>query len=279
MRSFFLFLIRNHVFFIFLLLELAALWLVFSNNRYQKSAFIHSANVVTGDVLNTYGDLTRYFYLKQENDSLLAENARLLAMMPDATMVDSAGSVAVLDSSGTMLYSYQPAQVINNTYTFPNNYITINKGSNHGIEKDMGVITSSGIVGIVKEVSPDFSVIISVLHGSFHTRVAVQKNNEQGRLVWDGKDSRVVKVVDVSEPGKLEVGDSIVTTRFSMAFPDGYPVGVLDSYGKVTGSNFYTLKVRLSTDFSRLRYVYVIDYLLKEQQMELELNNNSNVGN
>ncbi|HCK21804.1 MAG TPA: rod shape-determining protein MreC, partial [Bacteroidetes bacterium] len=142
-----------------------------------------------------------------------------------------------------------------------------------------GVITSSGIVGIVKEVSPDFSVIISVLHGSFHTRVAVQKNDEQGRLVWDGKDSRIVKIIDVSEPGKLEQGDSIVTTRFSMAFPDGYPVGVLESYGKETGSNFYTLKVRLSTDFSRLRYVYVVDYLLKDQQMELELNNNSNVGN
>ena len=84
---------------------------------------------------------------------------------------------------------------------------------------------SNGLVGIVKDVSPHFSVVLSVLHSHFHTRVAVKKNNVQGRLVWNGEDPTVVKIVDVSEPGHLEPGDTIVTTGYSAAF---HPVILLE---------------------------------------------------
>lgn len=278
MRSFLLFLIKNHVFFIFMMLELAALYLIVTNNRYQQTFFVNSANAVTGDVLNTYDNLTSYFYLREVNDSLMQENAQLKARLFTAND-DSVSSIMVVDTANQPLYSYVPATVINNTFALPNNYLTINKGSLNGIEKDMGVVTSSGIVGIVKEVSPRFSVVLSVLHGSFHTRVAVQRNNEQGRMVWDSKDPTMVKVVDVSEPGVLYPGDSIVTTSYSMAFPPGYPVGTLESYGKTTGSNFYTLNVKLATDFSSIQYVYVIDYLYKEEQGDLESENMTNASN
>ncbi|HAE34988.1 MAG: rod shape-determining protein MreC [Chitinophagales bacterium] len=270
MRSFIQFLLRYHVFFLFLLLELISLWFLFSNNAYQRTFFVHSANRMTGNVLNTYGNLTKFFYLSEVNDSLLAENALLREAMMQQATADSGGRISMLDEHGEMLYSCMPAKVINNTFTLPNNYITLDKGSEDGIVKDMGVITSNGLVGIVKDVSPHFSVVLSVLHSHFHTRVAVKKNNVQGRLVWNGEDPTVVKIVDVSEPGHLEPGDTIVTTGYSAAFPPGYPVGVLKSYGKETGSNFYTLEVELTTAFSRLHYVYVVDYLLKEEQTNLE---------
>jgi rod shape-determining protein MreC len=270
MRSFFLFLIKNHVFFLFLLLELTALWFVFSNNAFQKTAFVHSANNLTGNVLNTYGNMTRYFFLREVNDSLMAENAMLRQQILSESLIDSSGEISVRDSSGILVYTCLPAQVINNTYTMPNNYVTINKGSEDGIERDMGVITSSGIVGIVKEVSAHYAVVLSVLHGSFHTRVAIRKNNEQGRLVWKFGDPTMVQVVDVSEPGTLHPGDTIVTTGYSAAFPPNYIVGELVDYGKETGSNFYTLNVRLSTEFSRLRFVYVVNYLYKNEVKDLE---------
>lgn len=275
MRSFFQFLIRQHVFFIFLLLEIISLWIVFNNNAYQKTFAINSANRFTGNILNTYGDLTKYFYLREVNDSLLAENAMLKQMMMKEGEMDSSGRIQVADADGVILYSATPAMVVNNTYTMPNNYITINKGSNDGIEKDMGVITSNGLVGIVKEVSPHYAVIISVLHSNFHTRVAVKKNKEEGRLEWKYGDPEMVQVIDVSEPGKLNPGDTIVTTGYSLAFPANYPVGVLVDYGKESGSNFYTLNVRLTTKFSRLRYVYVVDYLRKDERNQLE-NNSTN---
>jgi rod shape-determining protein MreC len=278
MRSFFLFLIRYHVFFIFLLLEGLALFLVIRNNRYQQTFFVHSANRLTGDVLNSYNNFTSYFDLREVNDSLLVENARLRAMHSIPSPNDTS-FVYQSDSSGLPLYTFIPATVINNSHTMPNNHITLNKGSRDGIRKDMGVVTSNGIVGIVKDVSEDFAVVLSVLHGSFHTRVAVKRNNEQGRLIWDGYDPTLVTMVDVSEPGELFEGDTIVTTSYSMAFPPGYPVGTLAEYGKAEGSNFYTITVKLTNDFSRLQYVYVVDYRKREEQTELEDQNFNHAGN
>ncbi|MFN3939663.1 MAG: rod shape-determining protein MreC, partial [Chitinophagales bacterium] len=147
-------------------------------------------------------------------------------------MADTTSEVKVNDSMGALLYSYIPAIVINNSYTEPNNYMTLNKGALHGIKKDMGVITANGIVGIVKSVSPNYSVVLSVLHGDYSTRVAVKRNNAQGRLQWVYGNPKMARVVDVSEPGMLYEGDTIVTTEFSMAYPPGHPVAILKSYGR-----------------------------------------------
>lgn len=278
MRNFLQFLLRNHILILFILFELTSFWLVFSNNIYHNTYFINTANNISGDVLNTYGNLTNYFYLKQVNDSLMHENIALREQLDAYTFQDSTTTIPVNDSTGKLLYTYIPAMVINNNFTNPNNYITLNKGAKDGIAKDMGVITSNGIVGIVKSVSENYSLVLSVLHGDYSTRVAVKRNNAQGRLQWIYGDPNLATIVDVSEPGLLYEGDSIVTTEFSMAYPPGHPVGILKSFGREEGSVFYTLNIQLSTNFSTLKYVYVINFLRKEERETLE-NQATDAGN
>ncbi|MBP8755344.1 MAG: hypothetical protein KBH39_14040, partial [Chitinophagales bacterium] len=145
MRNFLQFLFRNHVLILFIILEVSSFWLIFSNNLYHNTYFINTANSVSGDVLNTYGNLTNYFYLKQVNDSLMLENISLREQLDLKTIQDSTQIISVNDSTGELLYSYIPALVINNSFTEPNNYITLNKGAKDGIKKDMGVITSNGV--------------------------------------------------------------------------------------------------------------------------------------
>lgn len=53
-------------------------------------------------------------------------------------------------------YRVIASQVIKNSYSLPRNYITIKKGSAHGIKPDMGVISANGILGIVENTSKKF---------------------------------------------------------------------------------------------------------------------------
>ena len=275
MRSFFLFIIRNCAVFLFLLLEFISLYFVFTYNDFHKTYFINSANQVTGNVLNTYGNFEAYFDLKQVNDSLVNENARLRKSLKESLDLDTAHMFTVSDSTGRQLFTYIPAMVIGNSFTEPNNYITLDKGSDDGIRVDMGVITSNGIVGIVVKVSPHFSVVMSVLHSEFTSNVAIRKNNAQGRLRWDGKYAGTANVVDVAEPGTLQKGDTIVTSTNSKIFPANQMVGTIESYGKNPGSNYYNLQIHLSTGFSSLKYVYVVNINRKSERdaIENEVNN------
>lgn len=269
MRSFLLFIIRHNAIFLFALLEIIALYFVFTYNNFHNTYFINSANGITGNVLNTYGNFEEYFSLKEVNDSLMLENALLRQKLLNEALPDS-NSVIVKDSIGQPLYSYIPAEVIGNSFTEPNNYITLNKGSSDGIRENMGVITSSGIVGRVVKVSPNFSVVMSVLHSQFVSRVAVQKNNAQGRLTWEGKSPTHISVIQVSEPGTIVKGDTVITTKISPMFPPDILVGTIESFGKDAGSNYFTLNVRLSTKFSSLQFVYVVNDLLQKERIDLE---------
>ncbi len=270
MRSFFLFIIRHYAVFLFLLLELISFYFVFTYNNFHRTFFVNSANRVTGNVLNTYGNFEAYFDLREVNDSLETENARLRESLAESNKIDTSYTHLVADSLGKKLYSYIPAVVIGNSFTEPNNYITLNKGSAHGIHENMGVITSSGIVGRVVKVSENFSVVMSVLHTQFVSRVAVKNSNAQGRLVWDGKFPTLASVIQVSEPGQLQKGDSIITSVVSPMFPPNLMVGTLEDYGKDPGSNYYKLNIRLSTRFSALKYVYVVNEIMKDERESVE---------
>ncbi len=259
MRSFIQFIFRYYAVILFILLEGISFYFVFTYNQFHHTFFVNSANNVSGNVLNTYGNFKTYFSLDKVNDSLITENARLRSMLDESYLIDTSHASIMRDSLGRQIYAYIAAEVISNSYTEINNYITIDRGSNHGVEKNMGVISSSGIAGQVIKVSPNFSVVMSVLHSRFKASVAVNRNNTQGRLLWDINDPARVHMVEVSEQGFPKVGDTIVTTRSSEIFPPGIIVGMIESFGKEAGTNYYTLDIKLSTDFSSLQYVYVVE--------------------
>ena len=265
MRSFIQFILRNYAIILFILLEGVSFFLIFSYNKFHQTFFINSANAITGNVNSTYGNFKNYFSLAEANDSLVNENARLRSMLEGSYVIDTTRAYIMKDSLGKQLYSYIPAVVISNSFTETNNYITLDRGSNHGITKNMGVITSSGIAGNVIKVSPNFSVVMSVLHSRFKASVAIKRNNTQGRLLWDIKDPSRIHMVEVSEQGFPSIGDTVVTTRASEIFPPGIMVGTIVDFGKEAGNNYYTLDIKLSTDFSSLQYVYVVNDLMRPE--------------
>ena len=175
MRNFFDFLIRQYFFFLFLILEIISFILIVQNNYYQRSGFINSTNQISSKILSSINDISQYFSLKDANRKLSEENARLLSESKKFYMKTDSRIFYYSDTLYRQQYEFISAKVVENSINKRNNYLTINKGSIHGITKDMGVITSSGIVGIVREVSQNFSSIISVLNKETKVSVKVKK--------------------------------------------------------------------------------------------------------
>ncbi len=254
---------------LFLLLEGIAFFLIIKRNNFQKVAFLNSTNELTGQVYSYYGGFKEYFYLRKENEILAQENVRLHALVEQSLRNFSAPSKGI-DSAYQQVFTYTPCKVINNSVSKTQNYFTIDAGSAQGIHADMGVISPSGIAGIVKGVSPNFAVCQSVLNVNYPVSVQTKKSKDEGTLSWDGRTPVYSKVVGVPNHVDIQPGDTIETSGNSSIYPEGIPVGYVLRYTINPDDGSYIILIRLSTSFTSLRQVYVIDYLFKREQKQLE---------
>lgn len=270
MRNLFLLLWKYQYFILFLTFESLCGYLIIRNNNFQNAGFINSANAVTANILEVVNSVTQYIGLKSSNQQLAEENAQLRALLPDAFYNDKAEITMIKDSLLTQQFSYIAAKVINNSTGRRNNFMTLNAGRLKGVRPEMSVICPGGIVGIVKDVSDNFSTVISVLNKDFKTSARLKKSKYFGNMEWLGGDAQKAILTDLPKHVVFQKGDTLVTTAFSSLFPEGILVGTVDEFEVKQGDNFYTITVNLSTDFHNLTYVYIVNDLLKGEQKILE---------
>ena len=270
MRNLIAFIWKNYFFFLFLLLEVLSVYLLVQNNYFQRAGFINSTNDVSGSVFQAYNDANQYFHLKQTNEQLARENALLLTKLGSSFRTLLIDKHLVNDSLHKQKYEYVKAKVVNNSTNRRNNYLTLNVGAKQGIEPDMAVISSSGVVGIVKDVSDNFSSVMSLLHKDTKISSKIKKEGSFGPLFWEGEDYRYATLSDIPTHVPLVKGDTVITSAYSSIFPEGILVGTVESFERKSGEYFYTVKVKLSTEFKKLDYVYVINNIEKEEQDKLE---------
>lgn len=265
MKNIIVFIIKIKSFFLFVFLEIISLILIFNNNDFQKSYYISSTNNITGYIFNVSSNISDFINLKKTNKILAQENSELLDLKLSSFLVNNFS-----DSIYKQQYKYIPAKIISNTVNKRNNYLMLNKGKNSGIEKDMGVVCQNGIIGVVKEVSNNFSSVISTLHSKLNISVAIKKNNQMGTLEWDGINYKNCVLNYVPTHVNISVGDTIISSGYSYIFPKGIPIGKVSGFKIKKGENFYKIRINLFTDFNKVSYVYVINNLLKKEQNCLE---------
>lgn len=290
MRNLILFFTRQAHVFLFLFLEIICFYLIINSQNFQKVTFFNSFYELTGNYYESYTNTIEYFRLKRVNDSLRQENARLRNQMTDVYYhLDSqfinphnkdsfrfpSFSIDTVKKDTQHIkriqqYEYIPAKVINNSVSKRNNYITFNKGEKQGVEGKMGVITDKGVAGIVKNVSPHFSVALSILHNNFRLSCKIKETGKIGSLNWDGQDPQTVLLEDMPAYYEIEEGQEVMTSQYSRIFPENIPVGKIVNYEAFEGDNFYTIEVRLNVDFRNLREVYLIKNTLRKEQVQLE---------
>lgn len=260
---------RHSNFLVFFILEVVAFLLVVQNNTYPHSRVLSTANRVVAWNYRAFSAITDYFGLQTTNAELAAENNALrnrlneLENLTEGIAADSAFRFAEYD------LRYIPAKVVQITTTGQHNYLTINRGTRDGISAGMGVRNHEGVVGIVRTVGGRYSVVMPILHTDVNISCRFRKNDYIAALQWDGHDSRYAQLNDVATHLVVNKGDTIVTAGLSPVFPADIPVGVVEDCRLEEGDSYYRIRVRLATNFRRLRYVEVIDNRGSNEMEEL----------
>ena len=275
MRNLLNFFLKYNYWFLFILLEVISFALLFRFNNYQGSAFFTSSNQVAGMAYEAANNVTGYFHLKSINDDLVQKNVELELQMEhlrSALMELTSDSTGLerMKSDALKGYDIYRANVINNSLTHVDNYITLDKGENDGICSEMGVINGSGVVGIVYHTSANYSVVIPILNSKSSISCKIKQSDYFGFLKWDGGSSRYATVKDMPRHSLFSLGDTIVTSGHSAVFPGGIPIGTVEDISDSHDGLSYLLKVKLFTDFGRLNDVRVIAQKGQEEQLELE---------
>jgi rod shape-determining protein MreC len=270
MRNLFKFIIRYHVTLLFIVIEFVSLFLTIQTNSFQRASFINSSNEISGNIYNWFSSVSEYISVKDDNDKLANENIALRKLLKSNYINNVLTLKTVNDSVYKQKYDYLSAKVINNSVIHQNNYLTLNKGYKQGVRKDMAVINPQGIVGIIKDVSANFSIVIPAININAHISAKIKKWGCFGTISWDGKDYRKAQLNEIPFHIKLIKGDTLITSGYSSMFPEGIMVGTISDFDLNDGKDFYNININLSTDFMSLNHVYVISNLFKEEQEKLE---------
>jgi rod shape-determining protein MreC len=270
MRNILVFIVRYHFLLLFVVLEMFSITLLINSTYYQSSTLLQAGSRVTGRFYTTISNATDYLKLRTTNEHLVEENALLRQMKGVSFLRNDTATFWVNDTLYKQQYKYIVSKVVLNTVGKRNNYIMLDKGSRSGIQKDMAVITSRGIVGTVVNVSENFSWVMSLLNK--HTRISgrIKKNDQMGTIVWNGIDHLYGTLTDIPAHVKIAKGDTIVSSGYSYIFPAGLMIGTITDFRVEQGEHFYTIPFRFSVDFNALQYVYVVKNLMKDEQAALE---------
>jgi rod shape-determining protein MreC len=276
MRNLLIFITKYNAFFLFLIFEVSALLIYVKYNSFQKATFINSQNQVTGSLYAQVSQFKGYLNLKDVNDSLARENAKLRGMMKASFYVDSIEKHKVVDTVYKQQYTYIVAKVINNSFNKRSNYITINRGSRDGITKAMGVINGAGVVGQVVDVSDHLAIIQSVLHKSTRFSAMLAGDKQIGSFVWGNDlDPHKGLMIDMQNNVQPKMGEQVVTSGYSL-FPSGIPFGKITNLHAKGGGLLLNVEVALAVDFTTLQYVYVINNKFAQEQTGLEAGQTKN---
>lgn len=278
MRYFILFIRRFFNLILFLGLEIVCIILIEHTDTLQGNDIVSSANTVSGLIYKKQSDVKYYFGLRKMNDSLISENAMLRLQIDRLHSTDTLRDSTVhkrINPNDTTIriikfadYIYRTARVINNSTNVSDNYITIDRGSQDGISKNMAVISGTGIVGRVEHVSAHFASVLSIL--SSKQKVSAKlKDGTNGYVLWDEKQPDVLIMEDVQQQAKVKKGDSVYTTAYSIYSPD-ILIGTVLRTELIKKNAMQKIYLQSSTNFHNLQYVYVIENKMMAEKRQLE---------
>ncbi|MBX9779508.1 MAG: rod shape-determining protein MreC [Chitinophagaceae bacterium] len=276
MKNIFLFIRQYFNFLSFLLLQVICLVLLSSSSKTHETVFAGFTAELTGNLNERYSHLRSYFSLRETNQLLADENARLRNQLssnfalPNNRKIQGTDTTVVDTLGRYRKYTYLPASVVGNTYTLQNNYLILERGSTQGVKKGMSVLGPNGIVGIVVEVTDNYSKVMSLLHHNSKVSAMLKKDNSAGSIEWDGVDPSYLILRNVTKSAKIANGDSVVTSTYSANYPSHLLIGTVAGIIPDPSSNFYTLKVKTATNFFTIQFVNVIENTRFAERIQLE---------
>jgi rod shape-determining protein MreC len=122
----------------------------------------------------------------------------------------------------------------------------------------------------VDKTSEKYATVVSILNRKSQINAKIKKTNHFGSLIWDGKNTGFVQLIDVPRLAAIRKGDTIVTGGQSVIFPENINIGTIDKIYIDNQTNYYTLNVKLFNDMTNLGHVYIIKNKDSEEIINLE---------
>ena len=257
-------LLRSGSFFVFAFLELICFYLIVNFNSQQQAIWAETLSVYLGGYNDWAARRQDYFDLDEQNEVLRRKNAELLGRLESAAYDSAADRDSIRDDTRLQRFNFLTARVVNRSPYGPNNTMVINRGRDLQVMAGQGVVDGNGIVGIVSSVTPRHARLLSVLHLDIRVSAGLD-NGAFGTLRWDGRDPRRMTVTDVPAYVGVSPGDTLYTTGFSNVFPTDYPIATVAGSRELPGTGSQELEAVLLNDPLRVRTVYVVQDLFKEE--------------
>ena len=257
---------KNFLFFLFL--EFIALFFLFgATNNYHHYNYLSSSNSISAGLFNLQYSMTSYFSLREINNQLLVENAKLKNQLFNKDLVVGRKYIKHKDTTYKKNYLFKEVRVINSQYKFYKNNLIINAGINSGVQKKSGLIGTKGLLGIVTNVSSNYASIRPIINPDFGLKVLHENSNSWGDLIWIPEQNSFNNVYVKNIPIYTEVkeGDFFITSGAEGLFPRGVIIGRTLSIKENIEKQTLIIKVKLEEDFSSLKVGFVVKNQFKNE--------------
>lgn len=216
-------------------------------------------------------DLTNIAKIRSENERLRQINAELMLQVNRLRQygIQNEELKTLLSIKDTTNFPIQPAAVVSKSVNVSQSTITLNVGSNEGIKPGMPVINDQGLLGIVYDISDDYSIVRTLKNIDLKITVKDERSRIDGIMKWNGDE---LVIINVPKTYDVQSGDRIVTSEISSIVPVPLPVGIATGITKVSTGIFNEVRVKPFVDFSRVEHVFVLKIVESKEKNNLELN-------
>lgn len=254
---------------IFILLEVAAVGLMSRTSSLQNigiNRFSHRIMAATWG----FGETVRnYFSLSAQNETLAQENFELSRELDYYRSLHPEEVAKSVQRPAGSPFDYIPARIVKISRNTQHNYIILNKGYEDGVIPHSGIITNSGVVGIINAVDSHYSYGLTLMNSKISVSARAGRDGVVAPLVWDGISLGGALLKNVPLHFEISPGDTIITSGISDVFPGDIPLGLVRKTYLVNGVTVEA-SVDLLQDFSSLHYVTIVCNAAKKEIEDLE---------
>ena len=217
--------------------------------------FIKIGNGIVGffEVLTSINDLNKEnLKFRQEIQLLESENIYLKELERENNILREA-----LNISQNIRSVKEVALISGKDIQGFQDWVLINKGSGHGIEKNMTVLSSEGaLVGKISEVEPSFSKVMLIIYKDSVVAAIIEKSRAEGLIKRSGKGGLFMDFISNIE--KIEIGEKIFTSGMDNVYPKGILIGEIETIDSSENQLFQKIIITPKVNFSKLEEVIII---------------------
>lgn len=258
---------KKHVITIIILIVILVVINVIPNLSSWLGNFVFKIFSPIGRVFINTGDRIAGFFnilfsiknLAKENVELKQDNSELEAELSQLKEVDQENKVLRqgLEISEKGLSIKEMASVVGKDVQGAGEWILINKGAKHGLEKNMAVISGeNALVGKIIEVMPGFSKVMLITHKESVVATIIETGRNEGLVKKEDKGKLFMDFIPRSET--LEPGERIITSGMDNVYPKGILIGKIEKIDLSNNQLFQKVTITPAVDFSKLETVFIL---------------------